>query len=379
MAEIAIVGGGLGGLVAAISVAERGGRVILHEARGRLGGRADTATGDYRVNVGPHALYAGPFTDWLRERALLPPVTRPSLTGLRLRADGRVRRSPLRLLPAMRNAGRPAPVERDFRSWIHERLGERAGEAAIGFASLPTFHADPGVLSAAFVQERIARSVGARPVAYVLGGWARLVERLADRARELGVAIETRSKLSELPDLPCIVATDLPAAARLLGEPELLRSPGTRTALFDVAMTPRRGDPTGVLDLDARVYASVYSARDDSVAPARESLVQAMAGVRDKETTEAAQARILETLDAAFRGWRDRVRWERRGVVDGGTGAVDLPGTCWRDRPAVRRGRDRWLVGDRVAAPGVLSEVSFFSARQAGQEVADRLPGRSAA
>lgn len=41
---------------------------------------------------------------------------------------------------------------------------------------------------------------------------------------------------------------------------------------------------------------------------------------------------------------------------------MDLPGTSWRDRPAVDRGDGVYLAGDQVAAPGVLSEVSFNSA-----------------
>ena len=44
------------------------------------------------------------------------------------------------------------------------------------------------------------------------------------------------------------------------------------------------------------------------------------------------------------------------------SGAVDLPGTTWRDRPAVEHGPGIWLVGDEVAAPGLLSEVSVASA-----------------
>ncbi len=49
-------------------------------------------------------------------------------------------------------------------------------------------------------------------------------------------------------------------------------------------------------------------------------------------------------------------------MADGRTGAVDLPGTSWRDRPAVDRGDGVYLVGDQVAAPGLLAEVSFNSA-----------------
>ena len=51
--------------------------------------------------------------------------------------------------------------------------------------------------------------------------------------------------------------------------------------------------------------------------------------------------------------------------VDGRSGALDLPGTTWRDRPAVARGDDVFLAGDMVAAPGLLSEVTFNSATEA--------------
>lgn len=67
-------------------------------------------------------------------------------------------------------------------------------------------------------------------------------------------------------------------------------------------------------------------------------------------------------LDLAFDGWRERVTWRRESVANGRTGAVDLPGTNWRDRPSVDRGDGVYLAGDQVAAPGVLSEVSFNSA-----------------
>ena len=50
----------------------------------------------------------------------------------------------------------------------------------------------------------------------------------------------------------------------------------------------------------------------------------------------------------------------------GRSGALDLPGTTWRDRPAVDRGDGIFLCGDQVAADGCLSEVSFASAIDAG-------------
>jgi len=379
MERITIVGGGLAGLVSAISVAERGAPVTLHEAAAALGGRARSGKGPYRTNFGPHALYRhGAFEAWLRERQLLPAVHFPKLSAFRLRCGGRLRRIPLALLPAMRDARTPGPPEADYRSWATTRLGAAAAEAAVGFASLPTLHHDPGELSAAFVQERIRRSFARRAVYYVGGGWGRLVDALERRALELGVEIQTRSKQSGLPAAPCIVATDLPAAARLLDEPGLAW-PGVETALLDVALRRARRDPGAVLDLDLRVYVSRTSAGDDSLAPAGEQLVQAHAGMRPGESLGDAIARIEEVLDAGFRGWRDRCTWRNTARSRGGAGPADPPGSDWPDRPAIERGRGRWLVGDRVAAPGVLGEVAFESAQVAARAAVEHAAGRQAA
>jgi hypothetical protein len=67
-------------------------------------------------------------------------------------------------------------------------------------------------------------------------------------------------------------------------------------------------------------------------------------------------------VDQAFAGRRERETWRRRQVMDGRTGALDMPGTTWRDRPAIDRGDGVFLAGDMVAAPGLLAEVAWSSA-----------------
>ena len=51
----------------------------------------------------------------------------------------------------------------------------------------------------------------------------------------------------------------------------------------------------------------------------------------------------------------------------GRSGALDPPGTTWRDRPAVHRGDGVFLAGDMVAAPGLLSEVAWASGVEAAR------------
>src|SRR5205807_4024991 len=106
-------------------------------------------------------------------------------------------------------------------------------------------------------------------------------------------------------------------------------------------------------------------AQDPSLAPEDEQLVQAQMPVRPDERTEDAASRLEQLLDASFEHWRNRTTWRRRQVMDGRSGALDLPGTSWRDRPAIDRGNGVFLCGDQVAAPGCLSEVSFASAIEA--------------
>lgn len=374
MAEISIIGGGIAGLVAAITIAEQGGSAVLYEASPKLGGRARTQSGDYRPNLGPHALYHGSFATWLIAKGLCPEIVPPKKSVFKLARGNRVRMLPLALLPMLRTLKREAPIDIDYRSWAHQQMSRRGAEAAIGFASLPTFHGDPGSLAAAFVHERIQRSFTNPSVSYVIGGFGAIIDSLAEHTRKLGVRIEVGEKCKSLPSGPVIVATDFRTARRLLDDPTI-DWPAPRTAMFDLAVQTnsktraktRSKDRAAVLDTDRGVYISNYSLYDPSLAPAGEHLYQCCAGLREDENLESGLERIRSVLDLSIPDWRTRCQWKRQGLTDG-AGAADPPGTCWRDRPAIHRGDDRWLVGDRVAAPGILSEVCFESARQAAAE-----------
>ena len=57
----------------------------------------------------------------------------------------------------------------------------------------------------------------------------------------------------------------------------------------------------------------------------------------------------------------------RCATARGRTGALDLPGSTWRDRPAIERGDGVFLGGDMVAAPGMRGEITINSAIRAAQ------------
>ncbi len=369
--RITIVGGGIAGLVAAISAAENEASVVLFEAHDELGGRARTATGPYKANLGPHALLSNsPFWRWLGERGLLPPHARPPLSGVRFRWQDEIRRVPAvgAAVAALRLRGRRAPVDVDFRTWAGDHVGAEAAGALASSAGILTYYHDPGELSAAFVWEPLVRGLLSAPPSarYPIGGWASIIELLAERAARLGVELCTGTAVGELPEPPVIVATELSDARRLLGD-DSLSWLGGHTVCMDLAFSHRRGDPFVVVDLQETGWVERFTAADRSLAPEGEELVQAAMPIRPGESPDVTTERLERLLDASFVDWRGRETWRRRQVMDGRTGALDLPGRTWRDRPAIDRGGVVYLAGDMVAAPGCLSEIAWASAIEASR------------
>lgn len=374
MSRITVVGGGLAGLVAAIECAEGGAKVRLLEAHDALGGRARSTDGPYKANLGPHALYSdGSLWQWLAERNLLPAHVRPPLGGARFRCQGTVQRTPpLGAIPAiLRLRGRKAPVDIDFRTWATGHTDERTAAMLSAAAGVYTFHHDPGELSAAFVWERTVRLFLSTPppstvVRYASGGWTGLIVPLERRLRDLGVEVQTCHRVELLPEPPVILATELQQASELLGG-ELLVGLSGRTVCLDVGLSHRRGDPWIVSDMDESGWIGRYSSSDPLIAPDGHELIQTQMPIRPGESTDQAGARLERLIDQSFVDWRERKTWRRRQVMDARSGALDLPGSTWRDRPAIDRGDGVFLAGDMVAAPGLLAEVSLASAIEASR------------
>ncbi len=371
--QITIVGAGLAGLIAAITCAEEGAKVRLLEAHNQLGGRARSTDGPYKANLGPHAIYKkdDSLWGWMGERDLLPRHVGPRLTRVRMRWQGGIHRTPpLGALPSvLRLRGREAPSDVDFRGWAARHTDESTAEMLSAGAGVYTFHHDPGELSAAFVWARTVRLFLSFPTSarYFVGGWSSLVSSLERRVRSLGVDVQTSAKVETLPtDSLVILATELDQARELLGDTSLYWQSGN-TVCLDIGLRQRRSDPTVVSDLDEAGWVSRYSTTDPSIAPDGEQLIQAQMPIRPGESPEQAGLRLERLLDLGMPDWRQRETWRRRQVMNARSGALDLPGTTWRDRPSVDRGDGIFLVGDMVAAPGLLAEVSWASAIEASR------------
>ena len=120
-----------------------------------------------------------------------------------------------------------------------------------------------------------------------------------------------------------------------------------------------------VMDLDDRIYAARYSLADPSLAPPGHELIQISAACAPHERETDAEDRVQRLLDQAWPGWRAALQWRRSSVRTHCTGAIDLPGTTWHDRPAVSRGTALTVATDQSAAPGLLAETGIAAAQLA--------------
>ncbi|WP_278261244.1 FAD-dependent oxidoreductase [Nocardia sp. AG03] len=369
---ITVIGGGLAGLTAAIAAAEQGVPVRLFEAHQSLGGRGRATPPPHVAHEGAHVFYAdGPHYTWLKERGLVAGLGWPGLTDaakIGFRVDGRVRRvPPPGVLRAQSRKWLQAPVDVDFHSWAAQRWGERTATRVANTISVVTYDAETGRLSAAFVWDLFQRVLGVNVpgVRWVRGGWQQVIDRMIARATELGVVIETGARVDTLPtDGPVIVATDLDSARRLLGD-ESLHGTGGFAALLDIGVRKDRRDRFLMFDLDEGGFSECYTAQDDTIAPAGESLFQLQMPVRANESRDSAHQRLETLADAVLPDWRSRTTFHRTSTAKNRMGALDLPGTTWRDRPAIDRGDGVYLAGDMVAAPGMRGEISINSALSA--------------
>jgi phytoene dehydrogenase-like protein len=373
--DLTIIGAGLTGLTAAIEAAERGWRVTVVEAHSQPGGRARSLAGPFRANTGPHAIYVdGPWWAWLERRGLTPPIVAAPRDANRVRVGSRLGPWPPELSRAIAALPAEAPTEQSFRAWLLRHVDAKTAEAIIGVAFIATFDHDPGRLSAAFARERLGRALagGAR---YVAGGWSTLAGLLAGRAASLGAQIRTQTRVPALPAGRTILATSLAAARQLTGD-RALAWPSARVATFDLGL--RSGPGPGwfrIMDIDDRIYAARYSLADPGLAPPGHELIQIAAACSPRERKTDAERRVRRLLDQAWPGWRASVRWYRSAVRTHCTGAVDLPGTTWRDRPAVSRGDTLTVATDQSAAPGLFAEIGITAAQLAVQQLGEA-PGQ---
>jgi len=395
--DVVVIGGGLAGLLAATSAAQRGSRVTLLEGH-LLGGRAqsDQRRG-YVFNRGPHALYRkGAGWAALSDVGVVPRgkpplgisdvrgelagalVAVPTTPGALLRGGGLKRRDRFGLGAVLARLPRDPADLRGLSAWdwlnaVTSRPVTRQVVAAL--LRLSTYSDDLSSLSAdaAIAQLQLAR----HGVVYLDDGWQQLVDALATTAQRAGVLVRTAVEVTNVVEegavvtvatahehlvaKAAVVAAGGPVqAAQLLGScPWGDLGARVTASCLDLGLNKLPARPF-ILGLDTATYCSVHApgaalAPPDGVAvavagygyadEATLSAVAAQAGVTDSDVVER---RYLHSLIVAHTQPR--------------------PGSGLAGRPGARvPGRTRTFVaGDWVGPVGLIGDAAMASGRAAG-------------
>ncbi len=313
--HVAVIGGGMAGLTAAIEAAEAGASVTLYDARSSLGGRARTHLRDgFQWNEGAHAFYiGGPAMAFMKRLGLEPAGAIPD-AGKGVGVDGPVvgqmpggvislLRTPLlkgdRLALLKLFAKLPKLDPADYaqvtvRQAMNQLLGDGvAARFCEALIRLSAYGNDPTEASAdaGLAQLKMGMDTG---VLYLDGGWQVMVDGLLAQARAAGVMIRSQAKVSAVRSVP----------DGSVGAPDYLDSPNAAVAAVEV-----------MVDGHPELFSSV---------------VVAAGGPRQ------AAALLHDTVPEATR-WAAQARPAATACLDVGLGAP------WGDRPTFVLGVDEPL------------------------------------
>ena len=213
--DLAVVGGGLAGLVAATTAARAGRAVVLFDSRA-VGGRArSNDRRGFRFNQGAHALYdagearpilldlgveltGGPPRVkggglWYRDRMHLFPDGPASL--MRTSAlSPRGKLAAAKLLARAQSIDAGAQRHRTFGDWLDGlRLPTDARDVVMTVVRIATYARSPELMSADAAISQLQRALVG--VTYLDGGWQQIVDQLAESARLAGVDIREHSSV----------------------------------------------------------------------------------------------------------------------------------------------------------------------------------------
>ena len=385
-ARVHVIGGGLGGLVAAAIVARSGHPVVVHERRGRLGGRATTdERRGYRFNQGPHALYlGGEAAAVLSELGIPFPGRTPPTKGTRMALDGAVHRAPggagslmLTSILGLRDKAQlallmarlPRLVPGDFagvtvEEWLAD-LTDREGVRAIvqSIVRLTTYANAPDELSAEVAIQQVQLGLGSG-VRYLDGGWGHLVDGLARVVTANGGEIRRGAGMTDLPDAAAvIVAVGGPAeTATVTGYPYQAGVPA-EAAVLDLALDHAPAHRF-VIGVDQPIYLSDHGSMEAMCPPGRASVSLAQylapgdAPDRGALTAFARHAGIAPS-DIVDERYLHRMTTVSAIATAASGGLHGRPPVTIPDRDGV------FVVGDWVGPTGHLADAVLASARAA--------------
>lgn len=415
MNGVAVVGGGISGLAAAIGLAAKGIRVTLFEQASEPGGRAQSySRSGYTLNLGPHALYAGAERE-LNALGVFVDGAIPQANGYAI-ADGRTHTLPngarslvstsvlrgfakakaARLFATLGSADPAAVRGISLAQWLDGAAGQgRPRQVLEAYFRLACYANAPEHIDAGAALRQFA--AGRDGVKYLHGGWSAMVAEMRSRAESLGVTVRTGSRVVQVwpaggqvsltfadgvstPADAAVLAVTPAAAAELVGPSaprdtlaRLKNVVPARAAVLDIGLS-KLPDRNGsfALGIDQPLYLQTHSlyAR---LAPEGGVLVSTAIylPVRNAPGPEESRSQLEALLDLAQPGWREVQTMES--FLPNLTVQHGLP-LAGVGRPPVQSGipgisfAGDWAGGDRF-----LAEACFASAREAVDYTVGRL------
>ena len=397
MSQFVVIGGGIAGLTAANALASAGGDVTIFEQARELGGRARTKhDGDYFLNLGPHALYAGgvaarTFAEWdiqfsggnpaeeaegiravlVRGNALFPAVKdlRSILASGLFSLLEKLELA--RLFVSLRSVD--VDSSENLKQWLDVRVrSERVREFIQMAVRTATYAIAFDYLSArtALRQLSLALNPG---VIYLDGGWQTLVDGLTRRALSQGVQIRTGVRITSLSTLRAdgiILATDPETVEQLTGV-TLAPRKAIYAACLDLCLSRLpEGAPTAAFALDRPLYYSVHSAVA-RLAPPGEAAVHVMKYLQDESSEPVSLREELEQyVDLVIPGWRLNLRRAR--FMPSLRVSASIPGSQGRADDLLPNTDGLAIAGDWVGSEGMLVDAAVSSALRAARLISDR-------
>ncbi|MEO7993646.1 MAG: FAD-dependent oxidoreductase [bacterium] len=418
-AQTVVIGGGLAGLTASMSLARSGQEVVLIERAAELGGRATTQKeGEFLFNQGPHALYVkGVGEAILRDLGVTLEGGSPKAAGL---AMSRGRLFPLptdvpslffggllgfqgkleiaRAMTALRDIDKAALVRTTVRQWVEKTVWTaEARHYLYAVIRLATFANNPDQLSASVALTQLQRAIDAH-VRYLDGGWQSLVDQLALNGRLAGVQQRVSTKVERVaregahwvlemgPDNfieadTVLLALPPHAASTLVvgdAEPVLRKAanlaPPVLVACLDLGLAGLpKPERTFALGMEQPFYYAVHSGIAELATPGY-TVVQLAKYLAPNalETGPSAEKELEGVMDLVQPGWRDSLEERRylpRMVVSGAVPMAQLGGLAGRPDVAVPGQPGLYLAGDWIGPEGILAEASLSSARRAAEAI----------
>jgi phytoene dehydrogenase-like protein len=418
-AKIAVIGGGIAGLVAACELAKEGKPVVVLEKAAQYGGRAMTVQKNGALfNLGGHALYRGGEADRIfRELGLELKGGSPSrnvsvlwnnqvfslprfLFGRNFTWPGRIE-----LMRSLAKLARIDPHAEDIasvnvRTWIEQHIREpMVRNLFYALIRTSTFTNAPDLQCAGPALGQIRRTFQNNAVLYVEGGWQSIVDQLKEKAIRAGaqllhsagvVAIEhdgavRKLRLSDGAELEVgrVIAAVPPAETfRLVRDADRTslrlwkdQARPAMVACLDLCLK-RLPKPRHkvVLGLDEPVFFSNQSGPTPSLA--RDGSVIHMVkyhgvGDHDPKKDEAMLERVMDIVQP---GWRKEIVARR--YLPNMTAAGDYMHMGRQDRtpgPAVPEIRGLYVAGDWASHGELLVDSAAASGRRAAQQLLNDL------